>query len=656
MTTSLASPDRIADLQTALQSPDPAIRFNAGLDLVKAGDVTGIPALIEAFEHESASVRLFHASKALVHLGKPAVPALEQALHAAHPQVRIDAACTLYQIEPDRFSTLLPFLNEALQAADAKVMGDALQFLSLVTDQDRRLTVPALLQALRNATPAADPEGWVTDPRISVAVLLAQIGEPVAAIVAALVAALQGALPAVRWAAACALAELGSAAHPALPALAQTVRDEAEVETVRVEAAYALAVIGEPVQETLPVLVAAAQSADWWVRAFAARLLGELGATTARPVPELFDAMTRALMGMRRLPQIDKPPAALVQTLVHLLADPDYNVRRNAIAALAQLAEPAAPAISALVDLLPQADVGPLAAETLAKIGAAAHPALQGVLRQGAPPARRHAAYGLSLLYGPKKETASIDGEISAPQRFTPATEHFYCQVQVDLNQDKVDAFEGLYQATVARGQGVAVDYTLPYPKHEFLRYLVEHKGLFLHGSGKADIDVLKPFRYGIDAADHGNVSGIYADKDPIRPIYFAVVNGARCFGQSNGYFNLLADGQHSSKGDLPCNERFYKLAIGVNGLRRPFWRPGMIYILPPETFTFHEEWTSRAPVPLLMRLAVTPDDLPLREQVWGSDWRQLDPNWVDPHQPFPFLKDVQNHPILPSGLPLWCQ
>lgn len=227
--------------------------------------------------------------------------------------------------------------------------------------------------------------------------------------------------------------------------------------------------------------------------------------------------------------------------------------------------------------------------------------------------------------------------------------------MQVEFDQAKVDAFETLYQTTLARGQGVEVEYALAYPKHEFLRYLVEHKGLFLHGSGKADIDVLKPFRYGVDAADHGNVSGVYADKDPIRPIYFAVVNGRRCFGQSNGYFNLTEDGQTSTKGDLPCNERFYKLAIGVNGLRRPFWRTGMLYILSPDTFEYREEWTSRAPVPPLMRLAVTPEDLPLREQVWGSDWRRLDISWVDPREPFPFLKDVQRHPILPSGQPLWC-
>jgi hypothetical protein len=46
------------------------------------------------------------------------------------------------------------------------------------------------------------------------------------------------------------------------------------------------------------------------------------------------------------------------------------------------------------------------------------------------------------------------------------------------------------------------------------------------------------------------------------------------------------------------------------------------------------------------MRLAVTPGDLPLRDQVWGVDWRQPVAAWVLPDAPFPFLTDVQATPI----------
>ena len=246
MTTILTKTERITALKEALDNADPAVRFNAALDLVNQGDVTGIPILIEAFTHESSSVRLFHASKALVQLGQPAVPALTAALQSNHPQVRIDAACTLYQIVPTHFSSLLPLLTEALQSADPKVMSDALHFLSVVDEQAHKATVPALLQALRSMTPAADPEGWVTNVRTSVAILLAQSGAPADLSVPALVEALRCEIAAVRWGAACALAELGPAARSAMPTLAQVIGDETETEAVRVEAAYALAVIGDP--------------------------------------------------------------------------------------------------------------------------------------------------------------------------------------------------------------------------------------------------------------------------------------------------------------------------------------------------------------------------------------------------------------------------
>ncbi|MCB0184399.1 MAG: HEAT repeat domain-containing protein, partial [Caldilineaceae bacterium] len=266
----------------ALTSSDPAVRFNAGLDLVRQGDPTGIPALIEALGHESASVRLFHAGKALVQLGQPAIPALEQALKMDAPQVQIAAACLLYQIEPAQFADLLPYLNAALQSEEQQVMADALHLLSLAAQEDRQSVVPALLTALRSTNPAADPEGWATDQRTTVAIVLAKIGEPREPIVDALMAALQGEIPAVRWGAACGLAEMGTASRAAVAALAATVRNEAEEGPVRVEAAYALAVIGDPKGETLPVLLDAVQCSSDWMRAFATRIMGEM---TEPPTP-----------------------------------------------------------------------------------------------------------------------------------------------------------------------------------------------------------------------------------------------------------------------------------------------------------------------------------------------------------------------------------
>ena len=106
------------------------------------------------------------------------------------------------------------------------------------------------------------------------------------------------------------------------------------------------------------------------------------------------------------------------------------------------------------------------------------------------------------------------------------------------------------------------------------------------------DLDILKPLRWSTDGADSGNVSGVYADKDWIRPIYFGVVNRKRCFGLINGFFDQTADGEITLAEDAGYDRRFYRLTVGVTGLPRSPWQNAMIYILPPDTFEFWNEWT----------------------------------------------------------------
>ena len=63
----------LTKLRAALLADDWAVRFNAGLDLVKLGHVDGIPAvlgLIEGLGHQSRAVRNFHAGKALIQFGR----------------------------------------------------------------------------------------------------------------------------------------------------------------------------------------------------------------------------------------------------------------------------------------------------------------------------------------------------------------------------------------------------------------------------------------------------------------------------------------------------------------------------------------------------------------------------------------------------------
>jgi HEAT repeat protein len=640
-------------LKGRMVDPDPAVRFNAGLDLVKRGEPCGVPALIEGFAHDSGVVRLFHAGRALEELGAPAVPALEAALEESRVRVRVDAALILARIDPARRETLLPVALAALSDPDGAAQEDAVSFLG---EAQARAAIPEICRLLQEAAPLEDREAWATDPRIRLCALLGHLASPAEGEetadeggVSGLATALRESdTPSTRWAAARALGELGRPARSALPALAAVVRDEEEAEAVRVEAAYSFAVMGDAA-ETLPALFGMLASRDPWVRLFAARILGETGCPVSPPPEDRQRSWWGRAAVARRQVQSIAEAEPVVAALAAALADPDANVRRNAAYALSRFGERAQGCVPALIESLDVDETGPVAAEALARVGEAGVPALAACLAEIGEERRSLAAYALRLIDSPAAREALETGMCARPTLdFAPAVCHFYSTAPVSWTCKKRSAFEALYRETLARGPGREVEYALPYPRHEFLRYLVEEERHLLHGTDRRDLEVLQPLRFSTDSSDHGNVSGVYADRDPIRPIYFAVVHRGRCFGLNNGFFDLTETGE-PVEGDAPtCERRYYRLAISVNGLRRDPWRRGMVYVLPEESFSYWKEWTSRTPVRPLMRLGVGPEDLPLRDQVWGVDWRQGIDSWVRPDQPFPFLTDVQATPVRP--------
>ncbi len=639
------------DAEAALLShPDPIVRFNAWLDRVKAGDTAGVPALIEAFSDESRVVRLFQAGSALVEMGAPAVPPLEAALADPRARIRVDAALVLGRIDPSRREELLPLAIAALKEEDQVASGDAATFLY---EAQARTAIPALIEQMEATATLEDPEAWSNDPRAPSAIALGRLAAPrdatetaEPAALAALTNALRVGAPGVRWGAARALLLLGRAAGPATAALAAVVRDEGEVETIRREAGYALAVIGDPTTETAPALLAMLESRDAWARLFAARILADggepLGPDGQPREPDAGNPGTR-----RHVRPIEEP-GPVVAGLAAALADPDANVARNAAYALSRHGGHAATAIPALVAALARTEVGPVAAEALARVGDAAVAALAACLSE--EDARRPLAiYALRLLDSPTAGSALADALHGREDPgFTPTIGHFFATVPVAWSAEKRSAFEALYLATLARSDGgvPTIEYTLPYPRHEFLRYLVEEKRLLLHGTNRMDLEVLRPLRRSSGTNSVGDVAGIYADRDPVRPIYFAVLDKSRSWGLNNRFFDL--DENHQAiEGEAPtCERRFYRLALSVVGLPREPWRSGCIYVLPEGSFEYWKEWTSRVPVRPLMRLPVTPDDLPLRDLVVGADWRYPVNLWVRPGQRFPFLADTRATPV----------
>ena len=325
-----------------------------------------------------------------------------------------------------------------------------------------------------------------------------------------------------------------------------------------------------------------------------------------------------------------------------------------ALSNLGMAAETAIPKLSAG---LGDDDTGPIAAEALAKIGHASIPTLAKSLAHSDCGVRGLAAYALELINSPKATDSVNDAERTGQYMpFRPTEEHLFPQISVTYDAVKLHAFENLFKQTVTTGQGTEIDYDLEYPKHEFLRFLVEFKGLLMHGSNIGDIDAMSPVRFSTDAGAPGNVSGVYADKDHIRPMFFAIVNRKRCFGLTNGFVDRKEDGSFAHDEEVGVHSRFYFLSIDHKGLKRDPWCDGTVYVLPPDSFRYWGgQYTSRVAIKPLMKISVHPNDHPLLHEIWGYEYFGAIRKIVhrDGSDPYIFLNDVDAFPVRTSGKPV---
>jgi hypothetical protein len=197
---------------------------------------------------------------------------------------------------------------------------------------------------------------------------------------------------------------------------------------------------------------------------------------------------------------------------------------------------------------------------------------------------------------------------------------HFLEAPPLRLDAQKLQAFEERYQTLLAGAPGSVLDYRLPYPKHEFLRYLVARKHVLIHGSNQPDIVAIAP-NWEKDLSGRP-VRGVFAASDGIWPLFFAVIDHARCHDPRDRCFTVRA-----GRG---LTRRFYYFSIDAPVLRDHPWTEGMIYILPNAAFErggVQAEWVNREPVVPLARLPVGPADFPFRDQIQGH--ARHEPIWL---------------------------
>jgi hypothetical protein len=195
----------------------------------------------------------------------------------------------------------------------------------------------------------------------------------------------------------------------------------------------------------------------------------------------------------------------------------------------------------------------------------------------------------------------------------------------VDFTPEAAAAFEALLRAEPQAGPHAApapaLAYTLPYPKHHFLRYIVRHHHVLLHGSNRPDLQQLEPRRQ--TKALGEPVQAVFATPDDIWPLFFALINnqGFRGSKRNNCLRAIGPDGSMT---------KFYWFSLSAPMLSRPdAFCDGWIYILPGDSFEpsdIPDEWISRRPVVPLAKLAVGPADFPFFDEITGHS--DAEPVW----------------------------
>lgn len=183
-------------------------------------------------------------------------------------------------------------------------------------------------------------------------------------------------------------------------------------------------------------------------------------------------------------------------------------------------------------------------------------------------------------------------------------------------------AFDELLKTTLSSGGCPTIDYTLPWPKWQFLCHVADQHDIALHGSGDPNITLFEP-RQSNDLNEFGNQVAIYAASDGLWAMYFAIVDRDRVTSITNACVRL-ADETGTVHGP------YYIFSVSQAALPNRPWRTGTVYLLPRRTFTVQPpmafgsnqvhfaQLASFVPVQPVAKLTVTPEDFPFLRQIRG--------------------------------------
>ena len=186
-------------------------------------------------------------------------------------------------------------------------------------------------------------------------------------------------------------------------------------------------------------------------------------------------------------------------------------------------------------------------------------------------------------------------------------------------------AFDALFDRAIIAGSNTLIDYDLAWPRWQFICHIVESRQLIAHGSQDGAIAEFEP-RQSHDAHPFGNRQAVYGASDGLWSMYYAILDRAA------HPMLLVNSAARVELADGSLGDPFYFFSISQPALVARAFRPGMLYLLPRDSFeqkpplsiggqrAHVPQWASLEAVTPLARIAVAPEEFPFLEQIRGHD------------------------------------
>ena len=178
---------------------------------------------------------------------------------------------------------------------------------------------------------------------------------------------------------------------------------------------------------------------------------------------------------------------------------------------------------------------------------------------------------------------------------------------EMRLSEEAIEEFDEIFARLISSNHNSTFTYSSSYPLYMFLNYVIEKKGLVVHGSNHPSINLFEPKNSSL--FNGKPIKAVFASSDGVWSLFFAVQNRKGYVGSIRN----LCLSVNTTKG----KKRYYYFSTNNDGSNR--WTDGTIYFFPKSQFKqggIKDEWVCETELEPLAKLSVTPSDFPFIDKV----------------------------------------